>query len=463
MERKFRDPIHHFITIGHNEGLLVDSPEFQRLRHIHQLALTSMVYPGATHKRFEHSLGVLHLAREIFDVVTNDQSIQEFPEIRELIPELNRTDGSLVTDRATVSAAALLHDIGHMPFSHAAETLLVDGKSHESVTAEMILFGGVQQAIKGIKPYLRAEDVARAAVKPSDMPESLRNAPVSGWQGIQREIIQSNIVGADRMDYLLRDAYHAGVAYGSFDVHRLVNGIRLLAYSPNDRGGDKEETGPQLGIVEGALQVAEQLQVARYLMFTQVYFHDTRVSYDISLKEFLERTLECGTFPDNVAEYTAVSDNDVFVWIAEASKDSDHPGHEPANRLANRDHFRRVYSVTETEEKEFAERYTSLCDDDQLDLLDQKFKAGRAIASALSQRYGHESVRHVGYDSPKRNSIPVLRENGRVEASENMSLIFQQTPSPRYDYVFVDQAFRDDAKYWLKQNLDRILMREDER
>ena len=129
---EFRDPIHQLIKCDAAERSVIDSRPVQRLRNVHQLATSYLVYPGATHKRFEHSLGVMELAGRVFDVIANPETVH--PTVRELVPEISDTDG-LPYWRRVVRMAALCHDIGHLPFSHAAEhALLPDGWSHERLT-----------------------------------------------------------------------------------------------------------------------------------------------------------------------------------------------------------------------------------------------------------------------------------------------------------------------------------------
>jgi len=117
---EFRDPIHTFISVRTEERKVIDSRPFQRLRHIHQLAMTYLVYPGATHKRFEHSLGVMDVASRIFDVATNFENIYN-DSVREIIPDAQ----SRSYWRSVLRMAALCHDVGHLPFSHAAERELL--------------------------------------------------------------------------------------------------------------------------------------------------------------------------------------------------------------------------------------------------------------------------------------------------------------------------------------------------
>ncbi|HVG08471.1 MAG TPA: HD domain-containing protein, partial [Thermoanaerobaculia bacterium] len=214
---ELRDPIHVFIRLSSEERKVLDSRPFQRLRYVHQLALTYLVYPGATHRRFEHSLGVMELAGRIFDVVTQAGNLTD--EIRQLLPELSDTE-KLSYWRRVLRMAALCHDIGHLPFSHAAEhELLPTGWDHERLTLDLLNSEEMQSIFQGMTPPVRAADVAKLAVGP----KKLKSARFSSWEVILSEIITGDAFGADRMDYLLRDSHHAGVAYGKFDHYRLID------------------------------------------------------------------------------------------------------------------------------------------------------------------------------------------------------------------------------------------------
>ncbi len=128
-----RDAVHVFARLDSDERAVLDSRAFQRLRHIHQLALTHLVYPGATHRRFEHSLGVMELAGRLFDVITAEKNRDE--RVRRIFP----ADRQLEYWRGALRMAALCHDLGHLPFSHGAEArLLPPGKTHESLTVDII-------------------------------------------------------------------------------------------------------------------------------------------------------------------------------------------------------------------------------------------------------------------------------------------------------------------------------------
>src|SRR5271163_4386054 len=270
---EIRDPIHVFVRFLPDEEKIIGSRAFQRLRYIHQLALTYLVYPGATHRRFEHCLGVMEVASRIYDVVTNPQNIYH-ESVRTFVPgERDRLKHEYW--RRVLRYAALCHDLGHIPFSHAAEDLLPAGWDHERLSQEIIVGEEFAPLWKELK--IQAEDVAKLALGKKKC-----KLEFSDWEAVLSEIIVGNVFGADRIDYLLRDSYHAGVSYGRFDHYRLIDTLRILPTS------QKDSQEPELGIERGGLESAESLLWARYFMYTQLYFHPTRRIYDIHLKEFLK-------------------------------------------------------------------------------------------------------------------------------------------------------------------------------
>src|SRR5271157_3300417 len=217
---EIRDPVHVFIHLDWYEKKVLDSRPFQRLRHITQLALTYLLYPGATHKRFEHSLGVMELASRVFDVVTGNVA----DDVRSLVPEIANPD-EVRYWRRVLRMAALCHDIGHLPFSHAAEDeLLPAGWSHERLTRMLIESSLMMPIWKGMRPPLDPEHIVKLALGAS----KARDLLFTKWERILSEIIVGDAFGVDRIDYLLRDSHHTGVAYGKFDHYRLVDELRIL-------------------------------------------------------------------------------------------------------------------------------------------------------------------------------------------------------------------------------------------
>jgi HD superfamily phosphohydrolase len=249
---EIRDPIHVFVRLDSYERQVLDSRFFQRLRHIHQLALTYLVYPGATHKRFEHSLGVMELASRVFDIITDQNSITD--EVRQRLDPLNNPD-ELRYWRRVLRMAALCHDVGHLPFSHAAEKrLLPSGWDHERLTRAIISSDEMRAIWERITPPLRHEDIGKLAVGP----KKAKDVTFSEWETILSEIIVGDAFGVDRMDYLLRDSHHAGVGYGKFDHFRLIDTLRILPSSPSGEDGAVKEAA--LGVEEGGIQSAAARQ-----------------------------------------------------------------------------------------------------------------------------------------------------------------------------------------------------------
>lgn len=257
-----------FIRLDSDARRVLDSRPFQRLRHIHQLAVTYLISLGATHKRFEHSLGVMELAGRVFDIVTNPDNVTD--EIKHLLGPLNVPDQRAYW-RRVVRMVALCHDVGHLPFSHAAEKeLLPDDWDHEKLTREIIVSDEMKTIWESIVPPLRPEHIEKLAIGP----KKATDLEFTDWETILTEIIVGDAFGVDRMDYLLRDSHHVGVVYGKFDHHRLIDTLRILPPAQSGENGKSQE--PALGVEEGGIQSAEALMLARYFMYSQVRRGGTR-------------------------------------------------------------------------------------------------------------------------------------------------------------------------------------------
>ncbi|MBI5280180.1 MAG: HD domain-containing protein [Candidatus Solibacter usitatus] len=332
---EIRCPIHGFIEINDWERAIIDEPAFQRLRRIRQLAWTDHIYPGAMHTRFEHSLGVMHTASMLYDAIVKNS-------LEVLRSELSYNEDGLRRDRQLVRLAALLHDVGHGPFSHAAEELLphrderAEKYKHEQYSAAIVrwkLAAVIEGHDLNANYGFLAEDVA-----------ALLEGSSKAKQGLFWRDLVDGQMDADRMDYLLRDSYHAGVQYGRFDLHRVINTVCAIRPAGEENGG-----APRLGVLEGGVHGAEGLVLARYFMFTQVYFHKTRVAFDVHLRHALKEILPGGVFPKPTATeldcYLAWDDWRVLGLIAQGE------GGEHGRRLGRRDHFRNIYHTPEVTER----------------------------------------------------------------------------------------------------------------
>ena len=237
---EMRDPIHGFIKLSETEKRLIDTKVFQRLRRIRQLAMTFLVYPGAVHTRFDHSIGVMHIAGRIC------QRLQELNPARVSDKDVDR-----------VRLAALLHDVGHGPFSHVSEHLLDKyaptdtdtgqnlEKIHEKITVDII------QTDPKISEILDRD--LEFVVEIIEGSKKIRD-----WH---RDTVSSEL-DADKMDYLLRDSYFAGVKYGQYDLEKLIESCLIV---------DRRET--PLAISSKGIYALEQLLLARYHMTQQIYWH----------------------------------------------------------------------------------------------------------------------------------------------------------------------------------------------
>jgi HD superfamily phosphohydrolase len=424
-----RDPVHAFARYDNDERRVIDSRPVQRLRNIRQLAMSFLVYPGATHSRFEHSIGVMELAGRVFDVITHPDNLSA--EAKTIVPELGQTE-NLPWWRRVVRLAALCHDVGHLPFSHAAEhSLMPDGSTHETMTRVIVTSEHLAPLLSSFKPPITPELVAKIAVGQ----KHASDLPWSPWESILSEVIVDDAFGVDRMDYLLRDSLHVGVGYGSFDHYRLIDTLRVVV----PVAGEGKELGePQLGVEFGGLHSAAALLLARFFMFSQVYFHAVRVVYDLHLVDFLAAWLEGGRLPADVGRYLALTDNEVMAAIFRL-RDEDSVVGEYAKRLADRGHFRVLYQLHP------ADRSLSVT-------------PAQVIFDAAKAEFGEENVKHWGRaDEAGAVVFPVLMRDGSVVSSVEAMEALNKVPAVRQDYVFISPAKREAARKWLAEKKAEIL------
>ncbi len=262
---RIRCPIHGFIRFSENERKIIDHGLFRRLRHIRQLALTEMVYPGASHTRFEHSLGVMELATRAFDQIAATRGALLEANLKKVIQLANEP---LAIARQLVRLAALLHDVGHACFSHAAETVIHQDVGHEGFTVTLVedkaFLGKVLDQTYFAEFSLLLGKILRGGAV---MPPQLK---------VLRDLI-SGEMDADRSDYLLRDSHHCGVEYGRFDHRRMIQCLDLH---------EAEGGALEIALHRDGIHTFEAMILARYQMNTQVYFHRIRRIYDYYLRQY---------------------------------------------------------------------------------------------------------------------------------------------------------------------------------
>lgn len=432
-KHEIRDPIYGFITYSDEERDLINSAPFQRLRYIRQLATSYLVYPGASHCRFEHSLGVMELCSKIYDTLfANDNLRKTETNISELLPIIDDEEKKFYW-RRILRAAALCHDLGHLPFSHAAEKkILPKGSTHETISKSIIL----DKSLSDIWSTMRLDpvEVAKVAIGKKEYPE----AEFNNWEILLSEIITGDVFGADRMDYLLRDSLHIGVAYGKFDHHRLIQTLRITKKPPE--GGDPEDQSlePTIGVERGGLQAAESLILARYLMFAQVYLHHVRRIYDIHLEDFMTLHYKDNSFPVNVSEFIRISDNEILTQILQAANDANSPCHEPASRIIFRNHYKKIYQETERDSVV------------QPDILNNLF-------SFLCVKLGSEWFKKDEYHkSTTPSDFPVIDSYNRISSAKSESSIFSSLPPAKAHYIFSHPGKLREATKLVKEYTEKL-------
>lgn len=326
-DHRVRCAVHGFIRYSHRERRVIDHPIFRRLRYIRQLALTELVYPGATHTRFEHSLGVMEMATRIFDRLAAENGAQMEETFAE-VPVLR--ENTMARARQACRLAALLHDTGHCCFSHAAEPVMHEGSDHESLTVHLLKAPDHLGKLLNTDFFEGCAELTASLVKPE---------PGSAPQVQLLRDIVSGQVDADRSDYLLRDSHHCGVDYGRFDHRRLIECLT---------GWRDDVTGELvMGIKRDGIHSFESLILARYQMNTQVYYHRLRRIYDIYLDRYF-RSLDKTDF-DTAEKILAWNDIRALNQLFWDANDRDSPGHAWADRIINRRHHRDVFSLDEGE------------------------------------------------------------------------------------------------------------------
>lgn len=320
---RIRDPIHGFIHLSRSELKLVESRAFRRLRHIKQLALTYLVYPGAMHTRFEHSLGVMELATRAFEAIQKKSG--------ELLNSNLQKIGMKVDQaKSLLRATALLHDVGHLPFSHGGESVLPKSSNGEPATHEQVSIAFIREdelsdlLDHDLYPGV-VEHIALLLGEGQVPPELL----------ILKRLISGQF-DADKMDYLNRDSLHCGVGYGNFDYLRLLETLRAQ---------ESAEGGLELCLDRGGIHTLEAMILARYWMFTQVYYHKTRRIFDIYLQRYLKAWYQ-GQYEDLLG----VMDQDDVTLISDIIQDAktqvdDGDRQKYARRIRERKHHRVIYET----------------------------------------------------------------------------------------------------------------------
>jgi len=298
------DPIHDFVRVYDNELKIIDTPIFQRLRRIRQLSGAHLIYPGAQHTRFEHSLGVMHIASMAGQALA-EKGVVSFDDIQNL------------------RLAGLLHDIGHGPFSHLFEEIFEEKRkiSHEDLGRDIILKTEIGDIIS--KNGFDKKLITKLAFGDSKLQ-------------FMNEII-SGVLSADMMDYLLRDGYFTGAEHAKIDHHRLTHSLDVYKN--------------KLALDKSSLVNFETMMISRYQMFKAVYFHKTVRAGEVMLLEAMDLAEgELGLSSMNLDEYLQLSDDVILAKLLNLPEHNSKlkASKKIATDYLNRNLFKSVFETTLT-------------------------------------------------------------------------------------------------------------------
>jgi hypothetical protein len=391
-EKIIRDPVHDVIAFRDNDSLeamlfrLLSAAEMQRLRRIRQLGMASLAYPGAEHSRYSHSLGVMETARQMLDHLSQSYAISE-------------------EQRTVCLTSALLHDIGHGPFSHVFER--VTGVDHESLTLKIVrdpqsqvhrILAGHDRALPG----LIAECIeCGEALEETETSSQAKGEKRKSKRTFIHDILYSQL-DADRCDYLLRDSLHTGSRYGLLDLNWLIHALVI----ENDR----------LAVATKGLSAVEGYLQARYHMYRNVYFHKVVRSSEGMLKLALNRARLLATqdrleWPPrhhpiakallgqelSVSEFADLDD----VSILQCFKVWRHAGDIQLARLCNGLLFRRLYKSVELS-----------------NVPDEKIREIENIAQDVIKQAGGDPTFELFYDQPADTPYEIFTSNEILVSNE---------------------------------------------
>lgn len=393
------------------ELAIIDDPVFQRTRNIKQLSLGNYVYHGAEHSRFGHMLGAMHIAGKVMESL--EKNIEKSHEIN-----------LEARDKKTIRMAALLHDVGHTPFSHSLEKIL--GESHEKYSKNLI-------------ENHFADIIEKAGVDPKEVSELI--------DGYSKKNYLSKIINGqldvDRMDYLLRDSHYAGVSYGKFDLGRIIDQSAIV--------------DNQFVILEGGYEAIEQFIFARDQMYKQVYFHKTKMVFELMLEKCGELLKDQNKFnyvrledlksSDTIKEFIEQDDR----WFLNQVFDSDLPRvRQIATLIKKRKPYLEIYSPVLIRNKELKDVNA------RLEILERELKEDLEDLDIsrhefLIENHTREAYAVDDYDS---SGIPIYYKNNKfIENIEKRSNFIQNVIKNRYVMIrgFIIPEKYDKIKDYLKE------------
>jgi len=325
-----RDPIHGSIEVNQGEQKVIDTPLFQRLRQIKQMGFSDLAFPGATHTRYSHSIGAMYLAERAFDAIFRHHPFQR--------PGLH---GHF---RQLVRLGALLHDVGHAPLSHCTEFAMppvagldipayrglpqpLDRRAtHEDYTIKIITDSPLTRVLERYFPPFSPAHVAALVEQSLPVGDDFFMDGGVNYRPVLAQIISSEL-DVDRMDYLHRDSYYAGVNYGNFDYNWLSGNLTFHV---------THENAAHLALDPRAIYAFNDFLMSRYHMFLMVYFHHKSVIYEEMLRKYFQSPSASYVIPSDIEAYGEVDDYQLISYLRQEARQGSHW----AMRIVNRDAWR---------------------------------------------------------------------------------------------------------------------------
>ncbi len=416
--KKIYDAIHGFIRFDEAERELINSYPFQRLRYIHQLGISFLVYPGASHTRFEHSLGVMELATRIFKTLM--RSVR--PDIFNFIPREGSSEYFYWLK--VLRLAALCHDLGYLPFSHVAERELLPKLGHVEWTLKILksnLLDPVWEKTRKnplIADFVVDRDLVEDVIKLTFGEEELtklepdKKYKFNNWEKMLSQIIVGDFFGSDRIDYLLRDATCTGISYGVFDYLQLIEMLRILPR-------DEKSSELVIGIDENGIESCEALLLARHFMYKRVYQHPSVRAFHFHLRRFIKFYFQEKNILDSLDKYLMVNDCDVIHELKVSYMDEKHPEHLDAKIIfERRNHFKAI-------------PLSGKINDAILIKIKEK--------NNLSDQDVYWEIRQM--PRPQDLNFPVLRKHLPLAKAISLSKVLSGIPAAKCNWVYISPKY----------------------
>jgi HD superfamily phosphohydrolase len=420
---EIRDPVHGSIGIASFEEPIIEHPFFQRLRNILQLGLSEFAFPGATHTRYLHSIGVSHLATQTFD---------------KIFLNINLPAKEKARLRMTLRLAALLHDVGHAPLSHSTECVMPLKKqlslpkyfeskdneraTHEDYTLLAITNSSFTESFNEVKSHLGVEPLHIAClIRGIDVTNGAFTVDHIDYFPVLHQLISSEL-DCDRMDYLLRDSYFCGVSYGKFDFDWIVDNLHVGIT-------DKKAF---LALSERALATFDDFLLSRFHMFLMVYFHYRAVCLEQMLYKYFTSKDNAYHFPTNIEDYIQHDDH----YLTNILRQSQNKW---AKKIVKNDIPEKIFETFSNSDEDKFLKLTKILEKNKLDFIVCE-SSGR-LSKYYSENHGPSYPLMMKKQYPTKDSI-------YVAVSEATQLYKRYSEAHAVKRLHVDLPFHES---WIKE------------